>query len=127
MKLYFAIIIIALNSALGFAQEAEFDFLTKTKVKLDKIREGQVIKHYFVFENTGDAPLVINDYHVSCSCTKAQFSKQPIPPGAKDSILIIFDSNGKYYWQDRTVEIDSNASKKTKLRFKVYVIPNDEE
>lgn len=126
MKLYFAIIIIALNSALGIAQEAEFDFLTKPKVKLDKIKEGEIVKHYFVFQNSGDAPLVINDYNVTCSCTSAEYPRQPIAPGNKDSILVIFDSNGKYYWQDRTVEIESNAKNKAKLRFKVYVTPKEE-
>jgi len=127
MKLYFAIIIIALNSALGFAQVAEFTFLTKSKVKFEKINEGEIIKHYYVFENSGTTPLVIHDYNVSCTCTSIKFPNYPIAPNEKDSILVVFDSNGKYYLQDRTVDIESNAENKIKLRFKVYVIPKDEE
>lgn len=126
MKLYFAIIIIALNSALGIAQEAEFSFITKPKVKLDKIKEGEQVKLYYVFQNSGETPLIISDYKVTCSCTKAVFPKHPIVPGGIDSILVEFDSDGKAYWQDRLVEIESNAKNKAQLRFKVYVVPKEE-
>lgn len=116
-----------MNSALGISQEAEFLFITPAKLKLDKIKEGEVVQHYFVFSNTGDMPLIINDYKVTCSCTQLKFPEYPIAPGEKDSLLLTFNSNGKYYWQDRIVEIESNARNKVKIKFKVYVVPEDEE
>jgi hypothetical protein len=127
MKLYFAIIFIALNSALGFSQEAEFLFLTPSKLKLDQVNEGEVIRQYFVFTNQGDAPLIINDYKVTCSCTQLEYPKYPIAPGSKDSLLLTFDSKGKYYWQNRVVEIQTNTPKKVKIKFKVYVVPQEED
>lgn len=48
-----------------------------------KIARGEVIHANFVVENTGDYPLVLSDVEGSCSCTVADWSKDPIPPGEK--------------------------------------------
>lgn len=127
MRLYFAIIFIALNSALGLCQEAEFHFLEKTTVKLGDFNEGVVAKHDFVFINDGDAPLVIYSADVSCSCTKIDYPKEPIAPGDTSVIKVSFDTKGKYLWQDRVIYLQSNAKRKEKLRIKLYVIPNEEK
>ncbi|WP_318957057.1 DUF1573 domain-containing protein [Lishizhenia sp.] len=127
MRLYFAIIFIALNSALGFGQEAEFHFLEKTTVKLGDFKEGEIAKHKFYFVNSGDAPLFIYAADVSCSCTKTKFTTEPIAPGDTSFFEVSFDTNGKFYWQDRVIVISSNAKKKEKLRIKLYVIPKEEE
>jgi hypothetical protein len=126
MKLYFAIIFIAINSAFGFGQTAEFLFTGKTTVKWDKVNEGEKLEHYFVFENSGDQPLIIQEAKVACSCTKVVFPKQPIPPGHRDSIHVVFDTKDKYYHQDRVIELIANTKKSEKLRIKVYVIPKGE-
>ena len=124
-KLIFLFII--LSSALGFSQEAEFSLLDKV-YKFPKTNEGIVLNHNFEFENSGDAPLIIDDYKVSCSCTKATLPIKPILPGEKGVIKVSFDTKGKYYHQDRIIYLTINTSKKTeKLRFKVYVIPLEEQ
>tara|TARA_B100000508_G_scaffold137355_1_gene131652 strand:- start:178846 stop:179229 length:384 start_codon:yes stop_codon:yes gene_type:complete len=127
MKLYFAIIFIAINSAIGFGQSAEFKFLSSTTHKWDKTPEGELLEHYFVYENSGDAPLTINDAKVSCSCTKIDYPNAPTLPGEQDSIRVTFNTEGKFYMQDRKIEIYSNASRKEKLRIKVFVIPKEED
>lgn len=48
-----------------------------------KIARGEIIHANFVVENTGDYPLVLSDVSGSCSCTVADWSKDPIPPGEK--------------------------------------------
>lgn len=115
-----------MNSALGFTQEAEFS-LEKSVHKFPKTKEGEVLEHTFIFTNTGSAPLIINEYSVACKCTKVVFSDEPILPGKKGTVKVIFDTEGKYYQQDRVVILNVNTKKKTmKLRFKVYVIPREE-
>jgi len=122
MKTALALIIIFLNSAFVLGQEAEFSFDEKTTFKFPKTKEGTLLTHTFHFTNTGDAPLIISEYKVACKCTKAIFSKEPVMPGEKGTIKIEFDTQGKIAWQDRTVEIYSNAKKSPlKLRFKVMV------
>lgn len=127
MKLYFAIIFIALNSAFGLGQTAEFSFLEGTTKKWDKTPEGEILKHYFVFKNTGDQPLIIEDAKVACPCTKVSFPSKPVSPGATDSILVTFDTNKKFYNQDRKIFLKANTKKEEKLRIKVFVIPKEEE
>ncbi len=126
MKLYFAIIFIAINSAIGFGQSAEFEFLKGASHKWEEANEGVVLEHYFVYQNVGDAPLTIDDAKVSCSCTKIQFPSAPTLPGQNDSILVTFNTEGKFYMQDRKIEIYSNARRKEKLRIKVFVRPKEE-
>ena len=104
-------IIITLSSALGFCQEAEFFFKQKS-YKFPKTKEGQHLSHYFVFTNTGNAPLKINSYVVECHCTELIFPPYEIQPGKTDSVLLKFDTNGKYFAQDRNVIISSNVKKK---------------
>jgi hypothetical protein len=127
MKLYFSIIFIATYSALGFGQVAEFSF-KKTVHKFPKTNEGTELIHYFVFKNKGKAPLLIQSYSVGCHCTKIEFPEYPIHPGQIDSIKLIFDSNGKYGQQNRSVIISSNAKRKeTILDFEVFIIPKNKQ
>jgi hypothetical protein len=118
-------IIIILSSALGFSQVAEFSFKQKT-YKFPKAKEGEQLSHYFVFTNTGNAPLIIDSYVVECHCTELIFPFYEIKPGQTDSVLVKFDTEGKYFAQDRRVIITSNAKKKeTILSFKVFVEPKE--
>ena len=126
MKLYFAIIFIAMNSAFGLGQMAEFDFIEGSTHKWKKSNEGVILSHHFVYRNTGEIPLTINETKVSCSCTQLDFPQKPTPPGALDSILVTFNTEDKFYMQDRQIEIYSNAKDIEKLHIKVFVVPKDE-
>jgi len=126
MRLFYAIIIIALNSALVFGQEAEFS-INKAVYKFPKTAEGILLKHTYLVTNTGDAPLIILDYKVSCSCTKVILPTKPILPGETFDLVVTFDTNGKYNFQDRIIYLKTNTKKQShKVRFKVNVIPKDE-
>ncbi len=114
-----------INSALGFTQEADF-FLKESIFKFPKTKEGEVVEHIFNAINIGDLPLVIDDFAVACHCTKVEYPTDPIMPGKKFEVKIIFDTEGKYYHQDRYVFLYTNSKKKKeKLRFKIFVIPRE--
>lgn len=96
--------------------ETEWDFGT--------INEGDVVEHIYIFENTGEAPLIIESAKPSCGCTVPSWSKEPIPVGGSGEILVKFDSKGKPNIQTKTVTITSNTwPKVTTLRFKTFVTP----
>lgn len=123
MRLFCAIIIIALNSALVFGQEAEFS-IDKSVHKFPKTEEGALLEHNYTITNTGTVPLIISDYQVSCSCTKAYLPTKPILPGETFPLRVTFDTAGKYDFQDRIVNFKANTKKgKDFVRFKVRVIP----
>lgn len=101
---------------------AVFSFLDKIVFKFPDTLEGEQLTHTFKFKNTGTVPLVITDFKVACSCTKAIYSKEPILSNQESEIEITFDTNGKYGYQDRIISIFSNANKNPiKLRIKVFV------
>ena len=125
MRLFFAIII-AMNSAFTLISGAEFSFMDRS-YKFPDTAQGVLLEHDFAFTNTGDAPLIISDYKVACSCTKITYPNEPVLPGKKGNIHLTFDTNGKYGFQSRKVEIISNTGKKpTVISFKVTVIPHQE-
>lgn len=113
-----------LSSVCCFAQQAEFSFEDDTH-RFPRTKEGPTLSHTYYFTNTGDTPLFITDYKVSCSCTHAKFPMKPVPPGARDSIVVTFDTKMKIGYQDRLINIFSNASNNpTPIRFKVFVAKN---
>ena len=119
MRLFFAIII-ALSSAFTFRGGAEFSFLDRNH-DFAGVNEGVVLEHDFSFTNVGDLPLVVSDFKVACTCTKITFPTDPFLPNQKGSIHLSFDTEGKYGFQSRKIEIISNAGRKVKLSFRVFV------
>ncbi len=122
MKRLLLIIFYLINSAFGFAQSAEFS-IDKSTWKFEDTPEGAVVSHNFRITNTGKVPLVLSEYSVTCDCTSAKLPDDPILPGETGIVTVTFRTEGTWYFQDRTVEIASNAKKRLRLRFKVYVIP----
>jgi len=114
-----------LSSAPVFGQSAEFS-LKHPVHKFPKTKEGIILEHTYTFTNTGKAPLIFYDYKVECACTKVILPAEPILPGKTGTIKVIFDSNGKSYYQDREIFIRTNTKRKTeKLRFKVFIEPKE--
>ena len=106
-----------------------FVFFAQSKVKLEnkvnkfpKTKEGIKLKHIYRLTNTGDSPLLLENYDVACECTKAKFPKTPILPNKTVDVVVTFDTKHKIGWQDRIITLYSNAENSpTKLRFKVMV------
>jgi hypothetical protein len=53
---------------------------------------GAIVRHDFVFTNTGDAVLHINGVYPSCGCTTAGTWSRQVPPGQTGIIPLQFDS-----------------------------------
>lgn len=122
MKGVVILILIILNSALVLGQEAEFSLDQKVHKFSDAV-QGDTLEHTFKVTNTGDAPLIITDYKVSCPCTKALLPEAPIAPGASFDLKITFTTEGKYGPQDRKILLMTNTKKEIEtVRFKVEVL-----
>src|SRR5690625_4939798 len=59
----------------------------ETNYDFGEMKEGDVVQHEFTFTNTGDAPLKVLKARPSCGCTVPSWSKEPIAPGEKGSML----------------------------------------
>jgi len=67
----------------------------KTTHDWGTLKDGEKMTHTFKFTNTGKEPLIISDAKGSCGCTVPEWPKEPIAPGGKGEIKVVFDSKGK--------------------------------
>ena len=94
MKRLFSLMVVALFGMSAMAQAViKFE---KTSINLGTFKEDKVQTCEFVFVNTGDKPLVVQQAFGSCGCTVATPPKDPIAPGAKGVIKVSYNGKGKF-------------------------------
>lgn len=84
-----------------------------------RIAEGSKIDHTFRFQNSGDAPLVINKVRSSCGCTAALLSADRLAPGEWGELKTTFDSRGFQGKINKTIYIHSNDPGPQPTRFRL--------
>lgn len=76
----------------------------------DTVVEGQEIRKSFAFENTGNSPLLLTDVHADCGCTVVRnWPRDPIPPGGRDSLTVVFNTRGKAGDNDKQITVTANT------------------
>jgi hypothetical protein len=96
-------------------EEEEYDF--------GKITQGERVTHAFHFKNIGKKNLVISSAAGSCGCTIPEWPKEPIKSGAEGKIDVVFNSEGKSGYQEKTVTIVTNCEPATRIiRIKTEII-----
>lgn len=84
--------------------------------KIERNGDG---KSFFVFENTGNAPLVLNKVTSSCGCTTPKWPRnKPLQPGSKDTIVVKYNTRiiGNFH---KSVTVHSNAENNSRIRLKI--------
>jgi hypothetical protein len=101
---------------------AQFGF-TKTTHDFGSVQRGPDITYDFEFTNTGTQPLMIYDAKGSCSCTKAEFKRDPVLPGQKGKVTARFETKDKDGSFSKTLFIYSNATDR-KEPFELFIKGN---
>ena len=85
-----------------------------------------VVKCEFEFINTGTAPLLILETHVSCGCARPDYPKKPLMPGKKDRITVLFNPNGQPGggFLKKVTIVTNGREKKTDLYLEGSIIPD---
>jgi len=80
-------------------------------VNFGSINKGEKIDIRFRCKNTGTKPLILANVRPGCGCTVADYTKEPILPGAEGLITASFDSNktGATGEVDKTIIVSSNT------------------
>lgn len=133
MKKIFALTLVAFVTLNIYAQEAtesvsgpEISFTEKTK-DFGDIHQGDKVEHVFVFENTGTEPLIITNVQTTCGCTAPEWPRDPVVPGQKSSIKVVFNSAGKMGRQNKVITVQSNAvSANNQVTITTNVLPKKE-
>jgi hypothetical protein len=98
---------------------------TDSKKNFGFVKKGEKVELLYEFINEGNQPLIISEAKAECSCTSVTWPKEPVAPGQKNTIKVVFDTTPTYDRQDRTVEVISNdPSSPAKVRFKGVVLRN---
>lgn len=109
MKRFLSLFIAALACQAMLAQAViKFD---KMVVNFGNFKEDKVQTCEFVFTNTGDKPLVIQQAYAACGCTVAAPPKEPVEPGKKGVIKVSYNGKGKFKgFFKKPITVRSNAS-----------------
>lgn len=86
---------------------AEITFLEET-YDYGEVKYGGDGVCTFIFENTGNEPLVLGNVKGSCSCTVPEWPKTPIAPGEKGELKVKYNTQ-KAGAINKSVTINSNA------------------
>ncbi len=105
------------QTKIGFP-EVQWDFGT--------IKQGDIVKHDFVFTNDGENDLILKDVKPTCGCTALDWPKEPIKPGESGIIVTQFNSRGKMGQQYKYFTIRYNGTPEVeRVSFKGNVVPPD--
>lgn len=97
-----------------YSQDNSKSTLTFTETVWDfgdiKEVDGDV-SHVFKFTNNGSNAIILENVSVSCGCTSPNYSKQPVKPGGKGEIKIVFDPSDRPGKFSKEIYITSNGGK----------------
>ena len=79
----------------------------------------------FKFKNTGTIPLVINEVKGNCHCVQGKWPEKPVSPGDSSTISVSFDPEGVAGSYQRTLMVQSNASRPSVELFVMGEITRD--
>lgn len=96
--------------------------IKENKQSFGSVKRGEVVELRYELKNAGNSPLLLLASEVSCSCTRVDFSKEPVAPGKTTTVVVTFDTKSVWGRQDRYVYISCNDPKEEiALRYKGQV------
>lgn len=104
------------------APKIKFEYIVHNRGDIYEDDEG---RFFFPFQNIGTAPLLVSDVRSSCGCLVPFHRKEPIVPGANDTIFAKYDTKRLGPFNKtltiRTNELEANVI--TILRVSGRVLP----
>ena len=119
MKYFILLAIIALSPTCILAQEANSQIKFQTEsIDYGSIEKGSTGLRVFMFENNGDAPLIITNVKSSCGCTIPKKPEAPIAPGEKGEIQVNYDTNRLGVFR-KTITVSTNDANSSIIALKI--------
>jgi hypothetical protein len=109
MRLIATLLFLASTTSFALAQTSALIRFEKEVHDYGTISQGADGGTEFVFTNAGKEPLVITNATGSCGCTVPEWPKEPLAPGKKASIKVMYDTKRIGNFQ-KTVTVTSNGS-----------------
>jgi hypothetical protein len=85
-----------------------------TAMDMGKVAEGVQVERVYGFVNSGKRDLILTDVRGSCGCTVGkEWPRTPVAPGARGTITVAFDSQGRPGMQHKTITVVANTQPQT--------------
>jgi hypothetical protein len=124
--LLFTVLLFLTTKLIGQEKLAEIKF-TETIIDYGIIENGEDGNRIFLFENTGNSPLVFTRIFSSCGCTIPKKPEKPILPGETGEIQVSYDTKRTGIFQ-KAITVRSNAkTANVILRIKGEVLAEPDE
>ncbi len=106
---FMGILLMATGTVFAQQKQANISF-NETTHDFGKFKEevGK-ISHQFEYTNTGNQPLIINNVRASCGCTTPEWTKTPVPPGAKGFIKVTYNAKNRPGKFHKTITVQTNS------------------
>lgn len=91
------------------------------------IPQGKPVQAHYEFVNSGKEPLIITDVQKTCGCTKTDWSKEPIAPGAKGFVMAEYNAEAEGAFTKAITVLSNAGTPAIKLYFKGIVVKEDED
>lgn len=128
MKKLVLLFLFIVTSCMAQDQKRPKIHLEEDKYDFGDIKEGVVVSHDFIIENSGEKKLKIFRVKASCGCTAVSPSKKQLEPGEKTSVQVQFNSAHRHGTQRKHVYIFTNDPETPQYRisFSAYVMTKKE-
>ena len=84
---------------LSFVGGKKMQWISDTSHDFGSIEQGKTVVHTFIFQNTSQEPLTIDNVRTACGCTSPLWEEALIEPDSTGTIKLEFDATKIGYFQ----------------------------
>lgn len=94
---------------LGVFSQPKIEFPETTYDYDDIMEDGGIANAKFVFTNTGNQPLILNNVRATCGCTTPEWTREPILPGKTGMVTVGYNPKNRPGAFSKSVNVYSNS------------------
>ena len=94
---------------------------TKEMHNFGILKEGEVVAFSFQFKNSGETPFRLTKVEPTCGCLSVRFDNAEISQQDLSAIEVIFNTEGEWGNQIKTVDVVTSAGETRTLTIGAYV------
>ena len=97
--------------------------LKETEHDFGKIPQGKPVFYFFEIQNTGTAPLKLDNVQASCGCTTPEWNHEAIPAGTTDKIKVGYNAAAEGSFEKYITITYNGTQKQIKIKGTVWKAP----
>ena len=121
MKYFFLLLFIILFSSCNHKTKQASILFSNKELDFNTLIQGEEYEGEFIFLNTGDKPLYIEDVKADCGCSSLSFPENGIKPGDKGKIFLKYKSDSDVGNTTKVIVVKSNTTPKINT---LYLVGN---